>query len=130
MFKGSKPPIEGIIEEETRGRVVLLYQGRRLVIPRSRIEFIERDEDGAQLPSLIEKAREALGNEDLDKAEEHLPNAKVLDEEDRQFARRNALLLEKVGRVESVTALNPDEEAPPSATALLGNMRLPCSVWD
>jgi valyl-tRNA synthetase len=45
-------------------------------------------------------------------------------EEDRKFAVRNALLLQKVGRVESVTALNADEEAPPSATALLGNMRL------
>ncbi|MFT5500871.1 MAG: valyl-tRNA synthetase [Woeseiaceae bacterium] len=45
-------------------------------------------------------------------------------DEDRRFAERNALLLERVGRVESVTALTADEEAPPSATALLGNMRL------
>jgi valyl-tRNA synthetase len=45
-------------------------------------------------------------------------------ENDRLFAERNALLLQRVGRVESVTTLGPDEVIPPSATALLGNMRL------
>ncbi len=43
---------------------------------------------------------------------------------DRAFAAQNAHLLERVGRVESVTALAADEEAPASAIALLGNMRL------
>ena len=43
---------------------------------------------------------------------------------DREFAARNGHLLERVGRVESVTALAADEEAPASATALLGQMRL------
>jgi valyl-tRNA synthetase len=33
-------------------------------------------------------------------------------------------LLERVGRVESVRSLATDEEAPASATALFGNMRL------
>jgi valyl-tRNA synthetase len=45
-------------------------------------------------------------------------------EQDRLFAERNALLIERVGRVTSVTALRADEVVPPSATALLGNMRL------
>jgi len=45
-------------------------------------------------------------------------------EQDRQFAGRNALLLERVGRVESITALGEREEAPAAATALHGNMRL------
>jgi valyl-tRNA synthetase len=43
---------------------------------------------------------------------------------DRLFAERNALLLRRVGRVESVRALDATEEPPASATALLGNMRL------
>jgi len=43
---------------------------------------------------------------------------------DRAFAAQNAHLLERVGRVESVTALAADEKAPASAIALLGNMRL------
>jgi valyl-tRNA synthetase len=45
-------------------------------------------------------------------------------EQDRQFAERNALVLERVGRVESVVALDDGEEAPAAATALHGNMRL------
>jgi valyl-tRNA synthetase len=45
-------------------------------------------------------------------------------EEDRRFAQRNALTIERVGRVESITALDPDDTVPPSATALLGNMRI------
>jgi valyl-tRNA synthetase len=43
---------------------------------------------------------------------------------DRLFAERNALLLRRVGRVESVQALESGEEPPLSATALLGNMRI------
>ncbi len=43
---------------------------------------------------------------------------------DLQFAERNSLLLAHVGRVESVTALAKNDEAPLSATALLGSMRL------
>ncbi len=43
---------------------------------------------------------------------------------DRQRAERHAALLARVGRVESVMALNDDEQAPPAATALLGNMYL------
>lgn len=45
-------------------------------------------------------------------------------EEDRLYAERNALLLQRVGRVESVTALGDGEDVPPSATALHGNMRI------
>ena len=45
-------------------------------------------------------------------------------EKDREFAEQNAHLLERVGRVESVRWLAADEEAPASATALFGNMRL------
>jgi valyl-tRNA synthetase len=45
-------------------------------------------------------------------------------ERDREFAARNGHLLERVGRVESVTALAAGEDAPASATALLGEMRL------
>ena len=45
-------------------------------------------------------------------------------EQDILFAERNALLLERVGRVESVRPLDKGEEAPQSATALHGNMRL------
>ena len=45
-------------------------------------------------------------------------------EKDREFAAQNAHLLARVGRVESVRPLAGDEEAPASATALLGNMRL------
>ena len=43
---------------------------------------------------------------------------------DRLFAERNALLLRRVGRVESVDTLQASEEPPMSATALLGNMRI------
>jgi valyl-tRNA synthetase len=45
-------------------------------------------------------------------------------EKDRQYAEQNSHLLARVGRVESVRSLAEDEEAPASATALLGNMRL------
>jgi len=45
-------------------------------------------------------------------------------EQDLEFAKRNAHLLGRVGRVESVTALGRGEEAPPAATALVGNLRL------
>ncbi len=45
-------------------------------------------------------------------------------EKDRKFAQQNEHLLTRVGRVESVRSLTAGEEAPASATALLGNMRL------
>ena len=45
-------------------------------------------------------------------------------ETDREFAERNLALVGRVGRVESVRALDAGEDAPASATALLGNMRL------
>jgi valyl-tRNA synthetase len=45
-------------------------------------------------------------------------------ESDRSYADRNQLLLGRVGRVESIRSLNAGEQAPPSATALLGDMRL------
>jgi valyl-tRNA synthetase len=44
--------------------------------------------------------------------------------DDRQNAERNRLLLARIGRIESIRALEEGEEAPTSATALLGNMRL------
>ncbi|MGB5740618.1 MAG: class I tRNA ligase family protein, partial [Woeseia sp.] len=43
---------------------------------------------------------------------------------DRDRAQRNIALLNRVGRVESVRALEDSDEAPPAATALLGDMRL------
>ncbi|MEM7502243.1 MAG: valine--tRNA ligase [Pseudomonadota bacterium] len=43
---------------------------------------------------------------------------------DLERATRHALLLERVGRVESITALDDATDAPDSATALLGDMRL------
>ena len=43
---------------------------------------------------------------------------------DLEYAERNRLLLTRVGRVDSVTPLAAGDEAPPSATALLGNLRL------
>ncbi len=43
---------------------------------------------------------------------------------DRAYAERNAHLLTRVGRVESVRPLAADETVPESASALLGNMRL------
>ena len=43
---------------------------------------------------------------------------------DQDFAVRHHGLLEHVGRVESVRTLADDEDPPPSATALLGDMRL------
>jgi len=45
-------------------------------------------------------------------------------EKDRKFAEQNEHLLTRVGRVESVRSLAADEEAPASATALLGSMQL------
>jgi len=44
--------------------------------------------------------------------------------EDRQRSTTYASLLERVGRVESVTVLGDDDRAPTAATALLGDMRL------
>ena len=44
--------------------------------------------------------------------------------DDQAFAVQHQQLLEKVGRVQSVRALPENEEPPPSATALLGEMRL------
>jgi valyl-tRNA synthetase len=46
------------------------------------------------------------------------------DARDLALADEHSLLLARVGRVESVRALAAGEEAPPSASALLGNMRL------
>jgi valyl-tRNA synthetase len=43
---------------------------------------------------------------------------------DRERLARHALLLQRVGRVESVAILGEDEEPPAAATALLGDMRL------
>jgi len=46
------------------------------------------------------------------------------DDTDLRYAERNALLLKRVGRIESVNALEDDDEAAKFATAMLGNMRL------
>lgn len=45
-------------------------------------------------------------------------------DEDRRRATDLALLLHRVGRIESITILDEGEEPPASATALMGNMRL------
>ena len=45
-------------------------------------------------------------------------------EADRSRADRHALLLQRVGRVESVRVLGDDEQPPAAATALLGDLRL------
>ena len=45
-------------------------------------------------------------------------------DDDRRRAGRYAHLLARVGRIESVTTLEPGETAPPSATALLGDLTL------
>jgi valyl-tRNA synthetase len=50
-----------------------------------------------------------------------LQNASALD---RERADGNTLLLEKVGRVESVAILGDGEQAPAAATALLGDLRI------
>jgi valyl-tRNA synthetase len=44
--------------------------------------------------------------------------------DDRRRSRDHAALLTRVGRVESITALDGGAEAPPSATALVGELRL------
>jgi valyl-tRNA synthetase len=44
--------------------------------------------------------------------------------EDRERAARNMLLLQRVGRVASIDMLGHDDDPPPAATALLGDMRL------
>jgi valyl-tRNA synthetase len=46
------------------------------------------------------------------------------DDTDRRRAGQHALLLQRVGRVESVAVLDDEEQPPPSATALLGDLRL------
>jgi valyl-tRNA synthetase len=46
------------------------------------------------------------------------------DATDRERASRHLLLLQRVGRVESVDVLDEDGEPPAAATALLGHMRL------
>jgi valyl-tRNA synthetase len=46
------------------------------------------------------------------------------DARDLELAEKHARLLARVGRVESVDALDAGEEAPPAASALLGTMRL------
>ncbi len=46
------------------------------------------------------------------------------DVDDRKRLERHGALLARVGRVESVCVLAGDDEAPPSATALLGDMQL------
>ena len=43
---------------------------------------------------------------------------------DQQRARQQLLLLQRVGRVESITELAAGDEPPAAATALLGDMRL------
>lgn len=50
-----------------------------------------------------------------------LQNASTKDQE---FASRHVRLLERVGRIESITTLTDNDEAPASATALLGELRL------
>jgi valyl-tRNA synthetase len=46
------------------------------------------------------------------------------NETDKRRVERHAFLLQRVGRVESVSSLDDDEEPPAAATALLGDMRL------
>jgi valyl-tRNA synthetase len=45
-------------------------------------------------------------------------------EADKQRATEHALLLQRVGRVDSVSILDDGEQPPAAATALLGDMRL------
>jgi valyl-tRNA synthetase len=44
-------------------------------------------------------------------------------EADKQRAAEHALLLQRVGRVDSVSILDDGEQPPAAATALLGDMR-------
>jgi len=45
-------------------------------------------------------------------------------EEDRRLLERHGRLVREVGRIEAVDFLDGEAEAPPSATALLGDMRI------
>jgi len=45
-------------------------------------------------------------------------------EQDRQWLQQNRLNLDFLARLESVTLLEPDQKAPESATALVGEMQL------
>lgn len=109
IFKGGRPPIEGVIEEETRGRVVLLYQGQRIIIPRSRIESIEKDDEADRVKGLIDRTRAALGTDDLAKAEEHLANAQVLDSKDHRYALELNKLAQEISKLKAGTAKPRDQ---------------------
>lgn len=71
--------IQGIIQEEFPTRVELLFEGRLLSIPRTRIESIEYESREENLESMMAKVAEALRREEPDEARKHIDSARKLD---------------------------------------------------
>lgn len=77
FYKNGKV-IEGIVEKEYEQRIEFLFQGRIIVIPRERIDRIERGEGMENLDLLMQKLREAIDGEDTSQAKALLGQAAEL----------------------------------------------------
>lgn len=71
--------IQGIVQEEFPTRVELIFEGRVLSIPRSRIESIEYESREENLQSMMAKVAEALRREEPEEARKHIESARELD---------------------------------------------------
>lgn len=71
--------IQGIIQEEYPTRVELLFEGRLLSIPRTRIDRIEYETREENLQSMLAKVADALRREEPAEARKHIEAARELD---------------------------------------------------
>jgi tetratricopeptide (TPR) repeat protein len=83
VFKHSGETITGIVKAIYPTTVEFDWDGRTIIIPRSRIAQIIREDDTENIELLIEKARAALTAGNLDACQDLLDQASRLDEEDR-----------------------------------------------
>lgn len=92
--------IQGIVQEQYPTRIEVLFEGRVLSIPRSRIESIEIESNQQNLESIMSKATEAIQRGEAAEAKKHIEAARVLDKE-KKFDSEIRAMEEEIGRLAS-----------------------------
>lgn len=95
VYKNGKV-IEGIVQEEFPSSVKFLFQGRVLVIPRDRIDKLEKETGSGNVGTLLTQADAAIRSTDLQQAQALLDKATELNGAEGPFTAQIKEMTEKL----------------------------------
>ena len=99
-FKNTREIIEGIIQEEYPTRIRFLHQGQVIIIPRSRIERLERESTPENIEAMLKEVETAVAQGEADLAQRLLEKIKELTAVDpARFEPAVKAAEEKIARV-------------------------------